>query len=907
MTQIVLRSFLFMLLPLSAALAAPSQPKYLCEPARLGADETTTSRNFQLADFNGDGLPDLLQLSYGPDRAWVILNRGSEGRPFLGAPSRFPCNFSELRGLSLNTTDAWAADFDGDGDLDLVIGTTGGQVVLVVNDGDRGWPVFEEGKLLVDKPVPGATLAAADVDGDGRPDLFVQPAVGGLRLYRNTSDGKSVSAGPAAEVKDTAGKPVVAPCPSPVDFNGDGALDIVSVTPQGGALIHLGVKDGKGLVFQPAVPALDEGGKPIPGGNDVALFDWDGDGKLDLLVLDDSCAIRCHAGMEKGKPVFRSRAAPVHGNTFGRADERYAPTLADFDKDGRSDLMLGGSYDARCGGSSPLLRAYRNTLPSGPCAFGAGSFVLGPKNEALGLGPLGYMGSGDPCLTDFDGDGRLDLLWYMTGSPTNASAMLYSGDETAPRAFKGVAVKLATLGLENKPLILRPLAADWNGDGATDLIVGSYGYNLDRLSLLVNRGSSKAPNFGDAAILKAAGKELKGTHPGTGFPCVWDWDGDGRPDLLVSGPQEPDKYSNATFRWFRNKDGSADLDAPVEIKIGPQGTRVPFAGKPAAGDLDGDGVTDLLISRDGFRGHMCLVYGELWMLRGVAEDAPDPVRDLSAAGTTAKSVTLSWTAPSGAAGGELRCSPRPIDEVTWFMARPAARKPAPANGGAQTFEFDGLEPGAVYYFAVCSFGPKGGRSGISNNAMGATRPLVIVSLVQGQPAQALGLTNYSGCVDVRVPGKEGQGLGVRAGEEQWGACQSYLKFDLGPLAGRKVRKAWITLTGSAPTEWNIRCREVLAAWDAKTISSKTKDGVAAWTSSDYGPSLPEISPHELQGLKRWDATELVGRRLTEAKPALSLNLSTFIANQTFGFADAEAKDPAQRPALTVILTETATR
>src|SRR5262245_36290841 len=149
------------------AKAATAQPKYLCPPARLGADETTTSRHFQIVDFNGDGLPDLFQLSYGPDRAWVILNRGTPGRPFLGPPSRFPCNLADLHGHPLNNTDGWAVDFDGDGELELVMATQGdGQVLLWVNSDERGWPTFKESKLLVDRPISGATLCAADADGD---------------------------------------------------------------------------------------------------------------------------------------------------------------------------------------------------------------------------------------------------------------------------------------------------------------------------------------------------------------------------------------------------------------------------------------------------------------------------------------------------------------------------------------------------------------------------------------------------------------------------------------------------------------------------------------------------------------------------------------------------------------------
>src|SRR6185295_19019566 len=146
-------------------------------------------------------------------------------------------------------------------DLDLAIATTNGKVVLAVNDGDRGWPVFREGKLLVDK-LFGGTLCAADVDNDGRPDLFAQAKSGGLQLYRNTSDAKSASVGPAVGVKDSAGNLVVAPNPSALDINGDGVLDLVTSVPSGGVHLHRGIKGAKGEVFQPASPAVDEAGKP---------------------------------------------------------------------------------------------------------------------------------------------------------------------------------------------------------------------------------------------------------------------------------------------------------------------------------------------------------------------------------------------------------------------------------------------------------------------------------------------------------------------------------------------------------------------------------------------------------------------------------------------------------------------
>src|SRR5262249_29393113 len=154
-----------------------------------------------------------------------------------------------------------------------------------------------------------------------------------------------------------------------------GVLDLVSTTHNGGVWIHLGVKDKQGTIFQPAIRAVDETDRPIAGGNDVALLDWDGDGLPDLLVLDDSCVIRCHRGLKRGKPIFAAKAMKIHGQAFGRACEFFAPCLVDFEKKGRSDLVLGAAYDLRCGFAEWRARAYPNTLKEGPCAFGEGSFL----------------------------------------------------------------------------------------------------------------------------------------------------------------------------------------------------------------------------------------------------------------------------------------------------------------------------------------------------------------------------------------------------------------------------------------------------------------------------------------------------------------------------------------------------
>src|SRR5262245_10852798 len=77
------------------AQANPGPPKLAGELSRLGAAETMTSATFQIVDWNGDGLPDIVQMSAGGDRAWVILNHGTRNAQRFEFPQRLPTVFSE--------------------------------------------------------------------------------------------------------------------------------------------------------------------------------------------------------------------------------------------------------------------------------------------------------------------------------------------------------------------------------------------------------------------------------------------------------------------------------------------------------------------------------------------------------------------------------------------------------------------------------------------------------------------------------------------------------------------------------------------------------------------------------------------------------------------------------------------
>jgi hypothetical protein len=730
-------------------------------------------------------------------------------------------------------------------------------------------------------------LCLADLDGDGKLEYVLYDSHK-LRAFKTLFDGKSFELGDSWEIKDTDGKAVHALCPYPVDFDGDGVIAIVGVVQDKDGknprmVIYRGVNKSKGRTVRPAIPVIDETGKPIPAGSDLCVLDWDGDGILDLLILDYSGIIRWHRGKAKGKPIFSREGLPIHANAFCRMDEFYAPCLFEG-KTGRSDLMLRANLDQCCGKAFEATRVYRNTLGSGPCAFAPGAFITAGTQPL----PWGALAMEDPFACDFDGDGKIDILfWRRSGNQVEVYLMRGEEKDSPLTNFKKAPELLLTAPWTD----LRPFAADWNGDGRIDLLIGANTAAGPRVFLLLNQGTNVVPKFGEPVPLTVDGKPV-----GYGNTiCIADWDRDGRPDLvaMVTGAAGIAER----LVWHRNLDGSASISTPVEIRRNVlKGNMI----KLSAGDLDGDGVTDLVVGMKYFDGYNCVCEGQLWFYRGLTESTPSAVHDLRAEKATETSIVLAWSPPAGAARAEVRYSRWPIDEATWFRATPV-KEPLSVAGSATV---KGLERGKVYHFAVCCFGPGGERSTISNCPAVATRPLQLAILAKGFPAPELGVANYAGSVGVIVQAHATQepssifGQGLRAQQ----GIHSYLKFDLSPLKGKTIRKATLTLvcvTGRVEAAQMLYCREILSPWEPKRVRYSTRDGAARWTPSDYGEALVCPGCEPMLGRREWDATRTVQRAVKNENALLSLQLVSDSSTANL-FGDPDAKQPAVRPRLTVV-------
>ena len=302
-----------------------------------------------------------------------------------------------------------ATDFDGDGDLDLIVGDFGGTFTLYRNDGSRAEPALtEDGPLtftadLGGNPVRvpiyccvGSSPQFADLTGDGTPDLlsgsydpgcvYLFPGADGGRFGQLREDDRREELTAGRNVRMRTGTGGAEP----------GMVGNASV---------LADADGRGLFFNTDPRAEYEafGSFPFP-------VDWDADGDFDLLVGGFDGSVRLFEN--RGTAAAYSFAPEpmsltVGGEPLEVAGHHAAVVAADWDGDGVLDLVSGSDdggavlFRGTAAGSMEMAPAVVLVAP--PATKWVPRVVSGPA----GLRPGTRT---QVAVTDWDGDGQLDLL-----------------------------------------------------------------------------------------------------------------------------------------------------------------------------------------------------------------------------------------------------------------------------------------------------------------------------------------------------------------------------------------------------------------------------------------------------------------------------------------------------------------
>jgi hypothetical protein len=377
-------------------------------PIRLATSDESIPTSMTLADVNGGGYPDVILGSSQSGEVRLAINDGTgtmrpptQHLPYIGSANGYT-DFNETRIPGTSQPQQVFADFANSGQLGFVtIGPGGLDVYLRKSDG-----TFKHTATL---PSPFSDwVKVGDLNNDGIPDILDGDG-NDIAVYLGNGDGTFRQA--PTFIDQASGYSIRNI--TLADVNNDGNLDAVA-TLNGAFGVLFG--DGKGdLTFNlnTVVPAaFPSGGFVLPS---AVLGDFDGDGKLDLLVPTRNSSngtITLTDYLGNGNGTFT--AGPIIYSGASQIDTQ--DLVGDLNGDSKLDLV-----------------SLNGTAASVYLGDGHGGFQLASTIQGLTMGSyaLGPAPPSDVALGDFSGDGKLDLAVAYYELYTNPNVVqIYPGDGT---------------------------------------------------------------------------------------------------------------------------------------------------------------------------------------------------------------------------------------------------------------------------------------------------------------------------------------------------------------------------------------------------------------------------------------------------------------------------------------------
>lgn len=321
---------------------------------KAGVDDGGYGMGVTVGDFNNDGFPDIFVSNYGPN----VLYRNNKNGTFTDVTEK-----SDVAGGDACSVGAVWFDYDNDGWLDLYVSN------YLTFDPEYKYFYAPDGF-----PPPMAYDSQADV------------------LYHNRGNGEFEEVTQAMGIADVDGRAMGV---GAADVDEDGWVDIFVANDhslnylwhnnQGKGFIEIGTKSGT---------AFSQGGEATVS-MAVDFADFNGDGRLDLFVSDDSY---CSLYRNEGNGIFTDIANPSGISTQAAQFVGWSSSFLDFDHDGDVDIFkTNGALKHLYGQEDQLFENDGNEK------FTDISLELGEYFHKE------YVGRG-ACIGDYDNDGDLDIF-----------------------------------------------------------------------------------------------------------------------------------------------------------------------------------------------------------------------------------------------------------------------------------------------------------------------------------------------------------------------------------------------------------------------------------------------------------------------------------------------------------------
>ena len=558
-------------------------------------------------DVNGDGYDDVIVGAYGNDDAGssagkVYIYFGGPAMDNTADVSMVGENASDYFGYSVTS----AGDVNGDGYDDVLISATGnddggvsaGKTYIYFGGTtmDNTADVTMIGEVSADN-FGNSVSSAGDVNGDGYDDVIIgahnNDEAGNLagKAYIYFGGASMDNAADLTMLGETASNYFGYSVSSAGDINSDGYDDVIigaygNAASTGKVYIYLGGSsmDNSADITMTGESTGDSFGISVSDAGDV-----NGDGYGDVLIGasgDDYRAI--NAG--KAYLYFGSDAMDTTPDftMFGEVSDDQlglnVSSAGDVNGDGYADLLLGVYRNDDAGTDAGKAYLYTHKL-NGQTSYADWHVTGGAEQDEFG-----YSVS---SAGDVNGDGYDDVIVGAYNDPWQnnpGKAFIYFGgasmDTTADVTLTGENV------IDNFGYSVSS-AGDVNGDGYDDVIVGAY--NDSEVApqagkVYVFFGGSAMDNTADVKMLAEAGSDFFGYS----VSSAGDVNGDGYADMLIGAPNK-NSNTGKVYIYY----GGSSMDNTADWSATGEGTDDRFGRSvSSAGDVNGDGLDDIIIGAD---------------------------------------------------------------------------------------------------------------------------------------------------------------------------------------------------------------------------------------------------------------------------------------------------------------------